>query len=663
MSGIAGLFMRTGEPADAHLVRAMVATTPRRAPDGFWIIQDGSFSGVRLRTITASEDESEDSPVRDPSTRAVLLFDGRLDNRDELISVLGLPSAARTAWPDAWIALKAWKAWGLETPRRLLGDFALVAWSPLDRTVFCACDVMGVRPLYYFLSDRMFVFGSEVRQLLSHPLISCEPDETMIGGLLAGELPRESDRTLFRGVHRLPHAHALIVRSGGHERTRYWQIDCARELKLRNDHEYAEALRDVFDKAVVARLRGRGAIGAYLSGGLDSSSVVTTANAYRQGMPLFAFSLVFPSDPDADERRYSQAVLRHATVTGVQIVPPPLGRDEVIAQVAARRELPDFPHDFAGNSARRAMATRGIRIALTGSGGDTGLTGSHFHCADLLRQGRLVQFWRRYRDVARQSATAWSAAHVIPSHLWPLLPRMVRRYLRPAARRLAARGVPRWIQPEFARRAGLTTEPPPRDVPGGQLARTDVADGFDSPWAHLALDSYQRGSAEWSIEDRHPFFDRRVVELVASLPDEQRWQNGQTRYVLRRAMDQRLPAEVRDRTDAGKGDFSHVYVPALEALGGIELFSEGMSIARNGWVEAVELRAMYRRMLVLREKRDLAYGDLAWRLWVAAALEMWCSGAFARSGRDHQWISEIGSMSAARSQPPFAAQGHIGAPC
>jgi asparagine synthase (glutamine-hydrolysing) len=381
-------------------------------------------------------------------------------------------------------------------------------------------------------------------------------------------------------------------------------------------------------------------------------------------MPLFAFSIVFPSDPDADESRYSQAVLRHAGVTGVQIVPPPLGRDEVIAQVAARRELPDFPHDFTGNSVRRAMATRGIRIALTGSGGDTGLTGSHFHCADLLRQGRLVRFWRRYRDVARQSATAWSASDVIPSALWPLLPRTVRKLLRPVARRLGGYHVPRWIPPDFAARAGLTIQRPLRDVPAGRLARTDIVDGFDNGWTHMALDLYQRGSTEWSIEDRHPFFDRRVLEFVASLPDEQRWQNGQTRYVLRRAMGDRLPAEVGGRTETDKGDFSHVYPPALEALGGASLFSERMWVVRNGWVAAAEAGTMYRKMLVLRGKRDMAYADIAWRLWVVAALEMWYSGVFERSGREDQWISsETGSMSVASFQPAVVARGHTSAPC
>jgi asparagine synthase (glutamine-hydrolysing) len=145
---------------------------------------------------------------------------------------------------------------------------------------------------------------------------------------------------------------------------------------------------------------------------------------------------------------------------------------------------------------------------------------------------------------------------------------------------------------------------------------------------HMALDLYQRASVEPGIEDRHPFLDRRVVEFALSLPDEQRWQRGRTRHVLRRAMNGRLPAIVRDRPDIGKGDLSHLYEEALATIGGRGFFEGPLEVAARGWVVAAEARRLYDRMRAQHARRDAGYGDSAFRLWNIAALELWHQGVF-----------------------------------
>jgi asparagine synthase (glutamine-hydrolysing) len=664
MSGLAGVFMRDGAPADPAIVAAMAATTPYRRSDGEWSLADGCFAAIRQRTVTTVEDEHECGPVVDGMARLAMLFDGRIDNRTELAEALELPAELRRTSSDAGLALEAWKAWGRDTPARILGDFAFVVWDARERTLFCARDPMGVRPLFYYLSDCVFVFGSELRHVLEHPLVPREPDESTIAGLLQVSLT-ETARTLYRGIRRLPHAHALAVRSGSTSLWRYWELDGIGELVLRSDREYAEAFREVFDRAVHARLRSRGPVGAYLSGGLDSSSVVATARAVSAptGTQLTAFSLVFPGHPDADERRYSDAVLRHADVPGVQLVPPPVHPDVARVQVMARGDLPDFPHDVTGESVRRAMAVRGIRVALTGSGGDTGLSGSHFHYADLLRRGRLIPFLRRYRDVARQPGMGWLSADLLPCAAWPLLPGGARRLLRPLARRLGRPGVPRWITSGLASRSGITRTRPLREIASGQFARTDIKDGFENAWTHMALDMYQRGSAAQAIEDRHPFFDRRVIEFALALPDQQRWQRGMSRYVLRRAMRGRLPPLVGDRPDDGKGDFSHVYLAPLQGLGGERFFTDSLAIAERDWVVAAEVRVLYRRMQSQLAAADPGYGDSAFRLWTIAAVEMWYSGIFGpRAGRERWKIRNAGTTTAAPVTTP-AADVRTAVPC
>ena len=176
-----------------------------------WTFARGPFAAVRQRTVTTLEDEAEERPVVDEAAGLVMVFDGRLDNRDELSDALGIPPPERRTLADAWLALAAWKRWGGDTPPRLLGDFALAVWSARDRSLWCARDPMGVRPFFYHLSHRAFVFASELRQVLAHPLVPGDPDEATVGRILSGRLPRAGEGTLYRGVRRLPHGHALAV--------------------------------------------------------------------------------------------------------------------------------------------------------------------------------------------------------------------------------------------------------------------------------------------------------------------------------------------------------------------------------------------------------------------------------------------------------------------
>jgi asparagine synthase (glutamine-hydrolysing) len=661
MSGFVGVFMRDGEPPASGDTAAMAASTPYRGADGCREVLDGPFRGRELNTITSPE--GEHAPPGAGESRAFILFDGRLDNRDELGDALGISRPALRACSDASLARAAWQRWSEDAPAHLAGDFAFVIWDRRERSLLCARDPMGVRPLFYWLSDRAFVFGSELRQVLAHRLVPQSPHEAMVARLLAGELPRASDWTLYRGVHRLPHAHRLVVTADRVRIARYWALDLGRELKLRRDDDYAEAFRELFDRAVEARLRSRGPIGAYLSGGLDSSSVVVAASALgaRERPGLTTFSLVFPGQPEADERQYSEAVLRRTGVTGVDLRPQAPSGGDFRAQVASGRELPDFPHDCTGNAVRAAMRARGIHVALTGTGGDTSLSGSHFYYADLLRAFRLRMFWRRYRDVARQPGMGWTSADLLEGGVWPLLPVFARHALRPLARRARGAGVPPWVRTELASRVGLDEVAPLRRIPAGQLARTDVHDGLENGWTHMALDMYQRGSAQWGIEDRHPFLDRRVVEFVLSLPDEQRWQRGQTRYVVRRAYHTELPTEVRDRPAGHKGDFSHVYIDALDAIGGRSFFSGPLVVAANGWIVPSVLCQMYDRMRSLHRAGDPSYGDVAFRLWNVAALEMWYSEVFSRGSGAGTWSSDRKPIGIdARNQPAHAS--HMSVP-
>ena len=340
---------------------------------------------------------------------------------------------------------------------RLVGDFAFALWDPRHRSLFCARDPLGVQPFYYAERPDLFVWGTELGQVLAHPGVDRTPDEGYAAELLTVYV-RSEQATLYRGVRRLPPAHALVVDPRGIRVFRYWDIDLAREIRYRRDEEYADHFRALFEEAVRCRLRCNGHIAAHLSGGLDSSSVVgIAADLGRHGCapPVPAVSLVFPQRPEIDETPYIQDVVRATGVPWICVEAPAFDAAAWRRSVVRRSDFPEFPNDAAFGGIRRALADRGVRVTLSGEGGDLALTGSFFYYADLLRNGRLVAAFRRYVDVARSEGRGWTSAMFLQGGVWPLLPPGAKRAVRGMARRWRPNVVPSWIAAPFAQRTAL----------------------------------------------------------------------------------------------------------------------------------------------------------------------------------------------------------------
>jgi asparagine synthase (glutamine-hydrolysing) len=617
MSGIAGLFHRDGRHADLEILDRMVGAAPHRGRDGVRTVGLGPVALTHQRLAATVESVRDAQPLTG-AHGCVLVCDGRIDAVDGAPVRFG-PEESQT---DAEIVLSAWERWGDGCLSRLAGDFAFALWDPRASRLFCARDPLGIQPLYYADCGSLVVFASEPSQVLAHPAVDRAPDEGYIAELLAGTV-RSHDATLYRGVKRVPPGHALVIDRQSIRLDRYWNIDLSHELRYRNDDDYAARFKAVFEEAVRCRLRSIRPVASYLSGGLDSSSVVVVAaDLARRGLvpPIEAVSLVFPGQPDADESLFIKDVVRASGVHWIRVEGAPFDVQASCAAAERRRDMPDFPNDTADH-VRRALMARNVGVTLSGSGGDLGLSGSFYYYADLLRRGRFVRLARRYVDVVRSPGMRWTSAMFLRGGVWPILPTPVKRAVR-WGRRARGEPVPAWIPAEFARRTALADrlrrEPVPDRLPS--TARYDVLQAYRDPWSVVINEMYERASVESGLEDRHPFLDVRLVEFVAALPDDQRWKNGLTKHVLRQAMKGLLPESVRTRPD--KAEFSGLFVDALSAIGGESFFAD-LAIARLGWVEGSEVVVRYRRMLARIAARDPYYGDDAWVLWMIAGIETW----------------------------------------
>lgn len=637
MSAICAVFARGGAPIDGSPLPPLFHAAPHRGLHHQAIrVTDAAWLGTQ-RTPASSG-----CAALARWGSLTIAFHGRLDNLRELHAALALPATTSGEASHAETVLHAFERWQEGCAARLVGEFALIIHDHSTHRVFCARDATGVKPLFYHASAARFVAATELPQVLASG-VSLAPCEAMVAELLSFDL-RSRTETLYQDVRRLPAGHWMTVDERDVRVVRYWAPDAVRALVYARDEEYAEHFLDVFGRAVADRAPVDERVAAYLSGGLDSSSVVCMAHAL--GRPFETFSMLFPGVPEADERGHIDAVVARVGSTAHRLDAAPIDGERYRRSSAARADLPDLPGDILGAPLLDAMRARGLTTALTGAGGDYGFTGSFLQYAELLRQGDLRGLLRQVRADRAADEGGWSPSELFTSGIRVLIPTAVRRALRPMAR-VAGWGttVPAWIAPGLAERTGLLDRlAAPRADPAGVPPRQHVCALFESGWTARLLESGDRLAAERGVELRHPFFDRRLVEFAIALPETQRRRNGTSKYVLRQAMRELLPESVYARTD--KADASAFVPQALDRLGGAAALRR-LQIGALGWVRSDALIKEYDRACRQFAQGDSSYCEGMFNVWMALAVETWYRGMFVE-GPTHDRVTEATGRHAAR---------------
>ncbi len=617
MSGIAGIWNFDGREIDRDVFDRVMLLMRPWGPDGTAAWMGGNVALGYGAFHTTPEAAAENQPLSDSTGRFRLVFDGRIDNREELRRDLSAKGVQPRDDTDAELVLCAYFLWKNDCAARLLGDFAFAIWDPKDRQLYCARDVLGCRPFYYHHDPSQFVFGSEVAQILEAPSIDTTPNEGLAAEFLAVEVTSR-DETLYQGVRRLPPAHFLIVTADGLRCQRYWDIDLDRQIRFGNPQEYAERFFELFRDAVRCRMRSNGPIGAELSGGLDSSSVVGMAqHLFREGHAAAwgfeTFSSVFPG-MKCDESAYIDDVVRMWNLRNNASVPQ-LEVEEFAREVRESRYLTANPVSLAVAQREGLQHERGFRVILTGSGGDDWFSGADNPYPDMLGRFRLgvalSEFMHDVGDLGRNAA-------------FRLLLRGAAQAFWPFSRLLGARDRRRnrwpWLTREF--RARTTLDDRCDAIYAGRTfpsnAQRNRFYALENGWLPLSWEMCSRASARQSVDQRHPLFDRRVIEFAFAVPEECHRRGGERKFLLRHAMKGLLPDSVLGRRT--KAEFSHLIWEPLRALGGPRLF-ERMRIADRGWVNAGRLAEMCRNGLSGYRSGGNPGG--AWAVWSAYAVETW----------------------------------------
>ncbi len=624
MGAITGIFRRDGRLTEKALVDRMLDRVAFRGPDGR-AVWAGDVAALAACVLKTGGNGTALLPVS-AGEGLVVAADARLDDRRELAAAIGDPELARAS-SDAGLILAAYQKWGEECPAHLMGDFAFAIWDERRRILFCARDAVGVCPFYYHLSDRAFLFGSEIKALLADAEVPRRLNEEAVAAYL-GRFFEDKQDTFYRDIQRLPPAHAMTVSADSVRAWRYWALETDTPVRLAGDGEYAEAFLDVFTRAVRRRLGEGEQIGCMLSGGLDSSSIACTAShlmARNGGLPLHTFSAVFPEvrelDRRIDEQRYIQAVLATGNFQPHTVAADRFGP---LSGVVWHEDEPlPAPSLYMDRAVFHAASGAGVKVLLSGNDGDTTVSYGYELLTQLARSGRWFRLARESKalaahwDVRRWKRVAWELGFK------PLAPAAAAT----AWRRLCGRPQPPWgphsvISAEFARRTNLAERIRKFGASPLRRARTPAEEhrnALDSGLMLWVVEVLCKAGAAQGLELRFPFFDRELMQFCVSLPADQKLQNGLNRAVMRRAMDGILPAEVRTRVKKGsmstnfKTRLLQYDRPALDRL----MNEDRPLLAR--FTDADRLREEYDRFLAAPVRAE----QEALNLFLAANLAAW----------------------------------------
>jgi asparagine synthase (glutamine-hydrolysing) len=599
----------------------MAEAAAYRGPDGRRHVSRNGAAFCHLSMDATIESTLEKQPLCTSDHSVCLVADVRLDNRSDLLRKLEtteLLPIGRTAG-DGEILLAAFLHWGEACVARLLGDFAFAIWNSRARTLFCARDPLGVRPLCFVRSGNLFAFATESQQILHYPASDCSLDELSIADYLAGK-PQDSGRSFFRQVRRLPPGHLLIANETGERLVRFWAPEQIRIDKIRPG-EAAERFREVLRQSVADRLRACGrTVGLALSGGLDSPSIAVLAQRQLQtsgaSKQLLSYSFVFDRLTGCDERPYIQALVKEA------------GFDSALVSAENHCLLDDpglygtsFESPFEGwlsphRQGLGLLAERSTRVLLTGQGADDLLQGTPLVLPERLLRGDARVVREAWFHAAARGRAPWRDLYRLL--LGPVLPGVLDKGLRRLVRRSHPSQVPAWLDPLFARRTGIAERLAarrPHTLRG--MAQGEIASHLEQAPYQQAVHWLDRMGASFSIEVRHPFLDRRLAEAVLATPPDQVFELGCYKPLLRQAMDGLLPDSLRLRRDKTRlGEF--VDFSLRDKAGDfVEDLLGAPRIAELGFVNGPELRTAfraYRQGDRHPEKR---------KIWLAVTLELW----------------------------------------
>ena len=643
MCGIAG-FLASGplRPEAVHIARAMGDRLRHRGPDGRdeWLDAAAGVALAHRRLAIVDLTPAGQQPMCSADGRWVIVFNGEIYNHVDLRRQLQAEQRAPD-WrghSDTETLLAAIVAWGLiETVRRAVGMFAIALWDREERALTLVRDRLGEKPLYYGVQGGVLLFGSELKALQAHPNYAATVDRGALALLLRlGYVP--APWSIHVGIRKLPPGGMLrITRPADAEgaATTWWSVHDAALAGAQGplvlgDAEVVDELDRLLRQSIEGQRMADVPLGAFLSGGIDSSTTVAVMQALS-GVPVRSFTVGLP-DVELDESVHARAVARHLGTQHTELTVTADEAQAVIPRLAAMYCEPFADASQIPTFLVSQLARREVTVALSGDAGDE-LFGGYDRYRWAQRIAAVPLTLRRVCGAALGAlpAEAWSA---LLTPVAPLLPRELREgdradRLRKLAAVLASRSddavyrhmVTLW--PEGGSPVPGVTEPHTvfSERPPPQL-------DFEARMMLLDLRSYlpddilvkvDRAAMAASLETRVPLLDHRIVEFALRLPLHQKMRGGQGKWVLRQVLDRYVPRALIDRPKKGFGIPIHAWLRGPLRDWAEDLLAEDR-LRRGGLIDPAPVRRLWLEHLTGRN-------DWGYRLWPVLMFQAWHDAA------------------------------------
>lgn len=621
MCGIIGFVNAGSKKINRAVLERMNSCIVHRGPDedGFYVAES---VGLAMRRLSIIDLAGGQQPIFNHDRTKAIVFNGEIYNFQELKKDLESRGHSFSTNSDTEVIVHLYDEYGADCVSYLRGMFAFAIWDERDKSLFIARDRVGKKPLLYsHQANGDFIFGSEFTAILSHPDISREVDTQAIDAYLSF-LCIPAPLTAYKQIRKLEPAHWLRWKGGEIKTERYWSPDFSKKIKISEEEAIEETTR-ILREATRLRMIAEVPLGAFLSGGVDSSAVVALM-AQESPNPVKTFSIGF-EEQDFSELKYAKIVAKHVGAEYNEFIVKPDGLEVLPVLVE------HYGEPYADSSAIPTYyvskeTRKHVTVALNGDGGDESFAGYERYAAM-----RLAEKYHKIPEVLRK-ALIEKAVNLIPtSEIKRSRLRDVKRFVKAASLDKVERYF-RWVSAiDRNSKAELYTTDFSRkidsfnasDVIGKWFSRANVsgildATLFTDQMTYLPNDLLVKvdiASMANSLEARSPFLDHKLIEFAASLPENLKMQSTETKSLLKKVAARLVPHEVIYRRKMGFG------VPVGNWFrSDMKDFLREILLSEKSLNRGIIKPGMLRKYV---EEHINAERDYAYQLWTLLMLELW----------------------------------------
>jgi len=542
MCGISGIINQSGKPVSDKEIKIMNDLVTHRGPDdeGYFFGSNFALGHRRLSILDLSEAGHQPMHFHD---KYVLIFNGEIYNYIELRDELKRSGYKFKTRTDTEVILAAYDMWKFECVKKFNGMWAFALFDKRKSTIFCSRDRFGIKPFYYSVVDGKFLFGSEIKQILEFYPRRFVNKHVLIDYLVAG-MEEHNNQTFFENILKLSPSHNLIydLTTNEFRIKRYYRININEKLSRKNEDEAVSLYKKQFSRAVKIRLRSDAKVGTCLSGGMDSSSVATLASAMHKENSNLRFNAITAksSEKRFDETHFAELVVNNAGLSWDITEPTVDDFKRNINEVVYTQEEPFgstsiFMQYFVMKKAQEV----GCTVMLDGQGGDETLLGySKYYPAAYIEYFRRYGLFKTLKEIRNSNKNNTKMT----------LKRILRHTVRSISPGLRKRKITRrcsFLKKDYLSNFKFLDDLAKRYFDINKLQIYEI-ERTNLP----ALLRYEdRNSMRHSIETRLPFIDYKALETALGLNIKHKIKNGWTKYLLRKAMEDKMSGELIWRKD------------------------------------------------------------------------------------------------------------------